>query len=95
MPFGSFLCFWFQFLKGLLRYISALPFAPQCSLVGENFRPRFPNTLTITDGRPSQRPKTIFTAEHYKDPVWCISLSLDERAFASISKISYKSAFSN
>jgi len=73
-------------------YISALPFAPKCSLVGENFRPRFPNTLTITDGRPSQWPMTIFTAEHHKDPVWCIALSPDETTFASISKISYKSA---
>jgi len=66
-------------------YLSALPFTPERSLVGEKFRPRFPNTLTISDGRPSQWPKNIFVAEHHKDDVECIVLSPDEKTFASIS----------
>jgi len=66
-------------------YLSALPFAPEHSLVGEKFRPRFPNTLTISDGRPSQWPMIVFVAEHHEYPVKCIVLSPDEKIFASIS----------
>jgi len=66
-------------------YLSALPFAPTHSLVAEEFRPRFPNTLMISDGRPSQWPMTVFVAEHHKDRVRCIALSPDEKTFASIS----------
>ena len=35
-------------------YISALPFAPEESLVARKFCPRFPNTLAITQGKPNQ-----------------------------------------
>jgi len=66
-------------------YLSALPFTPERSLVGEKFRSRFPNTLTITDGRPSQWPMNIFVAEHDKSIVKCIFLSPDGKTFASIS----------
>jgi len=66
-------------------YLSALPFAPTHSLVAEKFRPRFLNTLMISDGRPSQWPMTVFVAEHHKDRVRCIALSPDEKTFASIS----------
>jgi len=66
-------------------YLSALPFTPERSLVGEKFRPTFPNTLTISDGRPSQWPKNIFVAEHDKDSVECYVLSLDEKTFVSTS----------
>ena len=45
-------------------YLSALPFAPEHSLVAEKFSSRFPNTLTVTEGRPAQWPFTLFTAEH-------------------------------
>ena len=69
-------------------YLSALPFTPERSLVGQKFCPRFPNTLTISDGRPSQWPKDIFVAEHHKDPVQCIVLSPDEKTFVSISSSS-------
>ena len=67
-------------------YLSALPFAPEHSLVAEIFCPRFPNTLTISDGRPSQWPMIVFVAEHHRDDVWCIVLSPDEKTFASISE---------
>jgi len=70
-------------------YLSALPFTPERSLVGEEFCPRFPNTLTISDGRPSQWPKNIFVAEYHKDPVYCIVLSPDEKTFVSTSLSSY------
>ena len=66
-------------------YLSALPFAPKRSLVVEKFCPRFPNTLTISNGRPSQWPMIVFVAEHYNNCVSCIVLSPDEKTFASIS----------
>jgi len=66
-------------------YISALPFAPEESLVARNFCPRFPNTLAVTQGKPSQWPTVEFTAEHHKDPVRHMVFSVDERTFASIS----------
>jgi len=67
-------------------YLSALPFAPEHSLVAERFCPRFPNTLTISDGRPSQWPMTAFVAEHFWNHIWCIVLSPDQKTFASISQ---------
>jgi len=66
-------------------YISALPFAPEESLVARKFCPRVPNTLAITQGKSSQWPTEIFTAEHHKDRVWHLVFSLDESTFASIS----------
>jgi len=66
-------------------YISALPFTPEHSLVGEDFRPRFLNTLIISDGRPSQWAKNIFVAEHHEESVRCIVLSPDEKTFVSAS----------
>ena len=69
-------------------YLSALPFTPERSLVGQKFCPRFPNTLTISDGRPSQWPKNIFVAEHHKNSVECIVLSPDEKTFVSTSSSS-------
>ena len=67
-------------------YLSALPFAPERSLVAERFCPRFPNTLTISDGRPPQWPMIAFVAEHCWDYVWCIALSPDQKTFVSISQ---------
>jgi len=68
-------------------YLSALPFTPERSFIGQKFRSRFPNTLTISDGRPSQWPKNIFVAEHHKDSVECIVLSPDEKTFVSTSSM--------
>jgi len=66
-------------------YISALPFTPEESLVSRKFYPRFPNTLAITQGKPSQWPMVEFTTEHHKDRVRRLVFSLDESTFASIS----------
>jgi len=66
-------------------YISALPFAPEESLVSRKFCPRFPNTLAITQGKPSHWSTVVFTAEHHKDPVRHMVFSPDESTFASIS----------
>jgi len=66
-------------------YISALPFTPEESLVSRKFCPRVPNTLAVTQGKPSQWPMVEFTAEHHKDPVRHMVFSADERTFASIS----------
>jgi len=66
-------------------YISALPFAPEESLVARKFCPRFPNTLVITQGKPSQWLMVEFTAENHKDWVKRLVFSLDESTFALIS----------
>ena len=66
-------------------YLSVLPFAPEQSRVARKFCPRFPNTFVVTEGRPSQWPMMVFTAEHHKDYVWKVVFSLDESTFASIS----------
>ena len=62
-------------------YLSALPFAPEHSLVAQKFSSKFPNTLTVTEGRPAQWPFTLFTAEHDKGPVECLVFSPDEKTF--------------
>jgi len=66
-------------------YVSSLSFAPEQSLVATEFRSRFPNTIVVTEGKPSQWPMTVFTAEHHKDGVHCLVFSPDESTFASIS----------
>jgi len=66
-------------------YLSALPFTPECSLIGEKFHTRFPNTLTVSDGRLSQWPMNIFVIEHHSNSVESIVLLLDEKTFVSIS----------
>ena len=65
--------------------MSALPFAPEHSLVAKKFTSRFPNTLTVTEGRPTQWPFTLFTDEHNKNSVDCLVFSPDEKTFAFIS----------
>ena len=66
-------------------YISVLPFAPEKSLVARKFCPRFLNTLSITQGKPSHWSMVEFTAECHKDPVQHMVFSPDECTFASIS----------
>ena len=66
-------------------YLSALPFAPEQSHVARKFCPRVPNTLAITQGKPSQWPMVVFTAEHHNASVRDVVFSLDESTFASIS----------
>ena len=68
-------------------YVSALSFAPKQSLVAKQFCSRFPNTVVVTEGRPSQWPMVIFTAEHHKNHVRCLVFSPNERTFASISTL--------
>ena len=66
-------------------YVSSLSFAPEQSLVAKKFRSRFPNTVVVTEGKPSQWPMTVFTAEHHKDWVRHLFFSPDDSTFASIS----------
>jgi len=65
-------------------YVSSLSFAPEQSLVAKKFCSRFPNTIVVTEGKPSQWPMTVFTAEHHKDWVRHLVFSPDESTFASI-----------
>jgi len=62
-------------------YLSALPFAPEQSHVARRFRSRFPNTFVVTQGKPSQWPMAVFTAEHLKDYVNDVAFSPDESTF--------------
>jgi len=65
-------------------YVSSLSFASEKSLVATKFRSRFPNTIVVTEGKPSQWPMTVFTAEHHKNGVRHLVFSPDESTFASI-----------
>jgi len=67
-------------------YLSALPFAPEESYVVRKFGSRFPNTFVVTQGKPSQWPMAVFTAEHQKDSVKKIAFSPDESTFLYISR---------
>ena len=69
--------------------MSALPFAPEHSLVAQKFSSRFPNTLAVTEGRPAQWPSTLFTAENDNGPVTCLVFSPDEKMFACTSDRNY------
>ena len=84
-------------------YVSALSFAPEQSLVATEFRSRFPNTVVVTEGKPSQWPMVVvtkgkssqwpmvvFTAEHHKSPVYRMVFSPYESTFASISRTNHK-----
>jgi len=62
-------------------YLSALPFAPEQSHVARRFCSRFPNTFVVTQGKPSQWPMVVFTAEHLKDYVYDMAFSPDESTF--------------
>jgi len=66
-------------------YLSALPFAPEESHVARKFGSRFPNTFVVTQGKSSQWPMVVFTAEHHKDPVHDVAFSPDESTFCSTS----------
>ena len=68
-------------------YISALPFAPEQSRVIRKFHSRFPKILVVTEGKLSQWPMVVFTAEHHKNHVRCLVFSPNERTFASISTL--------
>jgi len=70
-------------------YISALSFAPEQSLVAKKFRSRFPSIFVVTEGKPSQWPMIVFTAEHHKDDVCHMVFSPDESTFVSLSKKGY------
>jgi len=65
-------------------YLSALPFAPEQSHVARRFCLRVPNTLAITQGKPSQWPMVVFTVEHRNTIVRHVVFSPDESTFASI-----------
>jgi len=58
---------------------------PEQSLVTTKFHSGFPNTIVVTEEKPSQWPMTVFTAEHHKDCVHHLVFSPDESTFASIS----------
>jgi len=68
-------------------YLSALPFAPEQSHVARKFCLRFPNTLVVTQGKPSQWSMAVFTAEHLKEPVSNMAFSPDESTFLSGSQM--------
>jgi len=62
-------------------YLSALPFGPEQSHVARQFRSRFPNTFVVSQGKPSQWPMAVFTAEHLQGHVYDMAFSSDESTF--------------
>jgi len=66
-------------------YLSALPFTPEESRVARKFHPMLCNAFVVTEGRPSQQPMVVFTAEHHKDPVCHTAFSPDGSTFSSTS----------
>ncbi|KAF5362457.1 hypothetical protein D9756_002737 [Leucocoprinus leucothites] len=64
-------------------YLSALPFAPEQSLVAKYFLPRFPRLLALDTGKPSHWSSCVFVSEHHRRAVTAITLSPDEKIFVS------------
>ncbi|KAF5362431.1 hypothetical protein D9756_002757 [Leucocoprinus leucothites] len=65
-------------------YLSALPFAPEQSLIAKYFLPRFPRLLTLTKGKPSHWSPCVFVSEpSVKSEISAITFSRDEKLFAS------------
>jgi len=64
-------------------YLSTLPFVPEQSHVARKFSSRFYNTFVVTEGKFSQWPMAIFTAEHHKSHVYNIAFSPDQSTFLS------------
>ncbi|KAF5362383.1 hypothetical protein D9756_002772 [Leucocoprinus leucothites] len=65
-------------------YLSALPFAPEESLVAKYFLARFPQLLALDTGKPSYWSSCVFVSEHHRMRVNAIALSPDEKIFASV-----------
>ena len=66
-------------------YLSALPFAPEESHVARKFRSRFHDVFEVTQGKPSQWPMAVLTAEHHKASVFHMDFSPDKSMFSSTS----------
>ncbi|KAF5362000.1 hypothetical protein D9756_002768 [Leucocoprinus leucothites] len=64
-------------------YLSALPFAPEESLVAKYFLPGFPRLLALDTGKPSHWSPCVFVSEYHKAPIGAIAFSPDETIFAS------------
>ncbi|KAF5361995.1 hypothetical protein D9756_002763 [Leucocoprinus leucothites] len=64
-------------------YLSALPFAPEASLVAKYFLPGFPRLLALDTGKPSHWSPCVFVSEYHKRQITSIAFSLDETIFAS------------
>ncbi|KAF5343392.1 hypothetical protein D9756_011626 [Leucocoprinus leucothites] len=64
-------------------YLSALPFAPEESLVAKYFLPRFPQLLVLDTGKPNHWSSCVFVSEYHRHGITAIALSPDEKIFAS------------
>jgi WD40 repeat protein len=64
-------------------YISALPFSPLECFVGKQYRPLFPNTLSILSGADENWPAVINVFRGHARSVYCISFSPDGKRLAS------------
>ncbi|KAF5362435.1 hypothetical protein D9756_002759 [Leucocoprinus leucothites] len=64
-------------------YLSALPFAPEESLVAKHFLLRFPRLLTLDTGKPSHWSPCVFVSEHRGRLIAALTFSPDEKIFAS------------
>jgi WD40 repeat protein len=64
-------------------YISALPFAPERSSVVRHFLHRFPQTLALSKGQPTDWSPCVFTSEHHEDMIRSVAFLPDEKHFVS------------
>ncbi|KAH6886722.1 WD40-repeat-containing domain protein [Coprinopsis sp. MPI-PUGE-AT-0042] len=66
-------------------YISALPFAPQNSVVARRYLPYFPRTAKVARGGALDWPRVVFTVDEHEDVVSSVAFSSDGKLIASAS----------
>jgi len=63
-------------------YLSALPFAPQQSLISQQYLPQFPNTMSLT-GKGASWPAILHVLTRHSHAVASVSFSPDGKRVAS------------
>lgn len=58
-------------------YLSALPFAPQMSLVSQQYLPKYPSTIHLKSGSVQRWPAVLKTFEGHKSGVRTVAYSPD------------------
>src|SRR3954454_17204536 len=64
-------------------YLSALPFAPERSLIAEHYLPRFSKTMSVRSERVRNWPRTILVLEGHHEGISSVAVSPDGKRIAS------------
>jgi WD40 repeat protein len=64
-------------------YLSALPFAPTCSVVSSHYSSSFPQILHVEHGQLSHWPSLEMMISNVGSPVYCIAVSPDSQHIVS------------